>query len=590
MHRRLWLFAGAAFAGLLLVAAAGAMTTVAHDSAASQAAPGATLKAAPFAQAWAHVPRTQAARKAKTVLIFGMEQDVAGFNTLNADENAYWAALTGNTPVLRGNYIIDDKGVYHLDLATAVTATRTSLTIKIRPNANWWWGGRKLPVTYKDYVYTWKQIVDKNNTPASTTGYDLITGFTHVGNKQVTFKWSKPFADYRDLFGTILPSAALVGLDFDSFWANCVCGTDSKPVSDGPFYVSNYTKGQGLTLRPNPFWYGKKPALKEIDWKLITDTNSEIQAMRGGEVDAINPSPQTALSQLQHQSGLTYSAIPGFTQEHLDLNIGPGLSNPLLRAPWMRHAVMMGLDRAGLINALYSQIAPTLKPLNNALWELGVNAVPQFNKWNFNPAKAIALLKAHGCTGGPASWNPTTKNQDNKDIWTCAGRKAEFRWNTTAGNQRRATSAAIFAQNLQAVGIKVTPAFEPANPTFFGTRLPNHDFDIAEYAWLGGPDPSGFDAIYQCINAAKNLGGSNYKQYCNHNVDALIRAGDSELNPTKRTADYQKAAAIMANDTPIVPLYAPPSILVYKSAIKGMAHSNNPTLLGPTWNVEQWHW
>ena len=77
MHRRLWLFAGAAIAGLMLVAAAGAMSNVARDSASSQAAPGATLKAAPFAQAWAHVPRTQAARKAKTVLIFGMEQDVA---------------------------------------------------------------------------------------------------------------------------------------------------------------------------------------------------------------------------------------------------------------------------------------------------------------------------------------------------------------------------------------------------------------------------------------------------------------------------------------------------------------------------------
>ena len=86
-------------------------------------------------------------------------------------------------------------------------------------------------------------------------------------------------------------------------WANCVCGNDGKPVSDGPFYMSNYTKGQGLTLKPNPTWYGKKPALKEVDFKLITDTNSEIQAMRGGEVDAINPSPQTALSQLVHQPG-----------------------------------------------------------------------------------------------------------------------------------------------------------------------------------------------------------------------------------------------------------------------------------------------
>jgi peptide/nickel transport system substrate-binding protein len=578
MQRRLWLLVGAAAAVLLVAATATATTRVAGSASSAK------LAAAPFAQAWANVPRSPAARKAKSVLVFGMEQDAAGFNTLQADENAYWAALTGNTPIIRNTYVIDDQGNYHLDLASKVTATRSGLTINIRPDANWWWGGKKVPVTYADYVYTWKQIVDKSNNPASTTGYDLITGFTHKGQKQVTFKWSKPFADYRDLFGPVLPAKALAGLQFNTFWADCVCGNDGKPVSDGPYYMSNYTKGQGLTLKPNPFWYGHKPALKEVDFKLITDTNSEIQAMRGGEVDAINPSPQTALAQLVHQSGLKYSAIPGFTQEHIDINQG-GTGAALLKQKWFRQAIMMGMDRHSLIVALFGQIAPGLKPLNNAMWELGTNAVPQFTKWNFAPKKVIATMKAHGCTGGPAV--PT---RDNQNFWTCGGQKAELRWNTTAGNQRRATSAAIFSQQLGAVGIKLNVGFEPANPNFFSQRLPSHDFDLAEFAWLGGPDPSGFDAIYQCQNNAKNLGGSNYKLYCNKSVDALIKAGDSELNPGKRTADFQKAAATIADDVPIIPLYAPPSILVYKTAVKGMEHSNNPTLLGPTWNIEQWHW
>jgi peptide/nickel transport system substrate-binding protein len=578
MQRRLWLLVGAAAAVLLVAATATATTRVAGSASSAK------LAAAPFAQAWANVPRSPAARKAKSVLVFGMEQDAAGFNTLQADENAYWAALTGNTPIIRNTYVIDDQGNYHLDLASKVTATRSGLTINIRPDANWWWGGKKVPVTYADYVYTWKQIVDKSNNPASTTGYDLITGFTHKGQKQVTFKWSKPFADYRDLFGPVLPAKALAGLQFNTFWADCVCGNDGKPVSDGPYYMSNYTKGQGLTLKPNPFWYGHKPALKEVDFKLITDTNSEIQAMRGGEVDAINPSPQTALAQLVHQSGLKYSAIPGFTQEHIDINQG-GTGHPLLKQKWFRQAIMMGMDRHSLIVALFGQIAPGLKPLNNAMWELGTNAVPQFTKWNFAPKKVIATMKAHGCTGGPAV--PT---RDNQNFWTCGGQKAELRWNTTAGNQRRATSAAIFSQQLGAVGIKLNVGFEPANPNFFSNRLPSHDFDLAEFAWLGGPDPSGFDAIYQCQDNAKNLGGSNYKLYCNKSVDALIKAGDSELNPVKRTADFQKAAATIADDVPIIPLYAPPSILVYKTAVKGMEHSNNPTLLGPTWNIEQWHW
>jgi peptide/nickel transport system substrate-binding protein len=576
MHRRVWLVAVTALALLTVGATASATTTSSSSN---------KLAAAPFAQAWANVPRTPQARKAKDTLVFGMEQDVTGFNTGEESQNAYWAALTGNTPILRGNYIIDNKGNYHLDLATKVTATKTSLSITIRPDANWYWQGHpKTPVTYKDYVYTWQQIVNKANTPAATTGYDQITGYTHKGNKQVTFKWSKPFADYQDLFGLIYPSAAVSGLNWNTMWSDCVCGNDGKPVSDGPFYMSNYTKGQGLTLKPNPYWYGKKPGLKEVDFKLITDTNAEIQAMRGGEVDAINPSPQTALSQLVHQSGVKYSSMPGFTQEHIDLNQG-GTANPLLKQLWFRQALAYSMNRSDLIKALFGEIAPGLKPLNNPFYEIGTNAKPWFNEYAFSQKKSIALFKAHGCTGGPAK--PT---RNNSSFWTCGGQKAEIRFTTSAGNQRRATSAAIFSQQLAAVGVKVNAVFQPANPNFFGQTLPNHDFDIAEYAWLGGPDPSGFDGIYQCQDNAKNLGGSNYKLYCNKAVDKLIAKGESDLNPKTRTAAYQQAAKIVAHDVAVIPLYSPPQILVYKSAIKGMDNSNNPTLLGPTWNIEQWHW
>jgi peptide/nickel transport system substrate-binding protein len=559
-------------AAVLLVAASATATTKVAGSAKSS-----TLAAAPFAQSLANVPRTPAARKAKSVLVFGAEQDITGFNVLNADENALWAQVTGISPTMRGAYIIDQNGNYHLDLASKVVATRSNLTITVRPDANWNWGGKKIPVTNKDLVYTWQQIVDPKNNNASTTGYDQIDSYKLVGSKTVVFHWKAPFADYRDLFGLVLPSQALAGLDFNKFWSDCVCGNDGKPVSDGPFMLTNYTRGQGSTLKANPTWYGKKPGLAELDFKVITDTNSEIQAMRGGEVDAIYPSPQTALAQLKGQAGLTYSSLPGFTQEHVDIQVGPK-GNPLLKQQWMRQAITLGINRHSLIVALYGTIAPGLKPLNNLEYEIGTNAIPHFAKWNAAPGKALALLKSH-CTGGPSK--PT---RNNTAIWTCDGQKAEFRWGTTAGNQRRATSAAIFSQQLGAIGIKLDVQFEPANPNFFGQRLPGGDFDLAEYAWSGGPDPSGFDAIYE------TGGGSNYKNYSNKQVDALIKLGDAELNPTKRTAEYQKAAEIMANDIAVIPLYAPPNILVYKSAIKGMENSNNPTQEGPTWNAEEWHW
>jgi peptide/nickel transport system substrate-binding protein len=562
MHRRVWFLAAAVVAVLGLTGSAAAVTAGKSSSSSAQ-----SLHAAPFATAMANIPRTPAARAAKKTMVFGLEQTVTGFNLGNADQNAFYAAIVAGTPVIRGTYIINNKGKYLLDMASKVKATKKSLTITIKKNANWNWLGHKAkPVTAADYIYTWKIITDPTSNVASAVGYSNIARAKAHGKKSVTFFWKKgqAFADYRDLFGYVYPGFALKGQKFNDYWHNCVCGNDGHPISNGPFYMSSYTQGQGMVLKKNPKWYGKKARLNSIAFKIITDTNSEIQAMRGGEVDAITPSPESALSTLVHQKNLVYSAVPSFTQEHWDIEVGPG--------------------GAPLLKKLYGGIAPGLKPLNNTFYEFGSPAggkFAYFKKYDFNPKKAIAGLKSHGCTGGPSS-----PDKNNNKVWTCGGQKTEFHFDTTT-RQSRVQSSQIFKQQLMAIGIKINVGIhDPAD--FFGTILPNAHFDLGEYAWIGGPDPSGFDAIYQCYDAAKNLGGSNYKRYCNKKVDKLIKKGEANFNSTKRTAQYQTAAKITSNAIAVIPLYAPPQIFVYKRALKGASKSNNPTSEGPTWNLQSW--
>ena len=608
MHRRVWFFAGAAAAVLALTGSAAAMTAASSSSTATARSP----YAVPFAKAAASIPRTPAAREAKKSMVFGLEQGVTGFNTGDADENAFYAAIVAGEPILRGNYVIDNKGNYHLDMASKVVATKKYLKIWIRKNANWYWQGHKAtPVTAADYIYTWRQFVTPTNNVSSNTGYANIAKAKASGKKVVTFTWRKTgctattpcgaFADYRDLFGGIYPGFALKGgssgcgggCTFNQYWHTGVVGSDNKPISDGPFYMASYTQGQGMLLKKNPTWFGPKAKLNSIAFKIITDTNTEIQAMKGGEVDAITPSPETALSQLVHQKNLKYSAVPSFTQEHWDIEVHPDSSktnvsawNSLLTKQYIRQAISEGMNRQSLIKALYGPIAPGLKPLNNPEYEIGTNASGKyayFNKYNFNAKGAIKLLKSHGCTGGPSS-----PNANNSKVWTCGGKQTVFRFDTT-NRASRVTSSQIFQQQLMAIGIKLNITIHQATD-FFGTTLPNTDFDLGEYAWTGGPDPSGFDAIYQCYNAPANLGGSNYKRYCNKKVDSTIRKADANFNAKQRTAQYESVAKTVADQIGIIPLYASPQIFVYKKALKGAAASNNPTSEGPTWNLQSWHW
>jgi peptide/nickel transport system substrate-binding protein len=526
-----------------------------------------------------------------------MEQDAGGFNLANENFTGAWAAYFGETPVIRGDYMIGNKGQYIYDLASNVKATKHYLKITIRKNANWNWQGHKpFPVTVADYIYTWKQIMLKGNDVASTTGYDQITRAKAHGKKQITFYWKKPFADYKDLFGYIYPSKALKGQSFNSFWSDCVCGyPDKKPISDGPYFLQSWTPGAGLILKSNPKWFGKKPAVSTIVGKLYTAEASEINAMKAGEVDAIAPGqPITSMADLFTQKGVKHNVTPGFTQEHIDLEFGAAGSGAggthtangatLLKKSWFNQALAMGLNRQPVINAVYAGNLPnnTVKPLNNPFYTIGKNATSKkyqyFKAFNYNPKKAIALLKKHGCTGGPSS------------TFVCNGTKAEINFYTTTAPARCSISMPAFVQQEAAIGIKLDTHCYNAQPDFFTDLLPTGNFDLAEYAFTGGPDPSGWDAIYQCVNAPKNLGGQNYKNYCNKKVDKLIKKGDSELNPIKRTADYQAAAKIVSTQVAIIPLYSRPSFLFYNSKIKGMSTSNNPTSEGPLWTAQSWKW
>jgi peptide/nickel transport system substrate-binding protein len=567
MRKRLWLVAGAAATVALVVAAAAAATSkVAARSGAS---------AAPFAQSWSQVPRSPQARQARQTLVFGQEQDVDGFNVNVTCCNEYWANVQ-LVPVIRGAYIVDNRLQHVADLVTAGKATRTTLSFTIRPNAYWYWGGKKLPVTYKDFVYTWKAFVNPSDDAVTREGYDQITGYTHSGQKQITFRWKQPYADWQDLFSTVYPSAALAGQSFNTIWTNCICGNDGKPVSDGPFYLSNYTKGQGSTLLANPYWYGKRPGLKEVDFKIITDTNSEVQAMRGGEVDAINPTFGTNLEQLKNTSGLVFNQVPGLYQEHIDIQFGKQ-GQPLLRAPWMRQALMMGIDRSSIIKTVYGSMAGNTTPLDSIMYYQSDPAYkPDFGKWNYNPKAALALLKKH-CTGGPSS-----VSQSNSSTWTCSGLPAKFRFTWTAGNATRTTQEAIVQQQLKSIGIDITANSLPANVVFGPSGIPSGNYDLADFAWVTAPDPSGFVPIWGCG------GPSNYLHYCNRAATKLLNASNHELNPTKRAKEIAQADALMAKDVPTIPLYSRPNPLIWKSAVLGM--KNNPSNTGFAWNIEDWHW
>jgi peptide/nickel transport system substrate-binding protein len=545
MHRRkLWLLAGAVLAALALAATGSARV---------------------------NGPGSAHAKSAGT-LVFGAEQgggpDWCLNLILDVDCNAFWNVVF-QTPVIRGAFLFTPQFTYKPDLITHYTFQQRPqrITFFLRKNAKWSDG---VPVTGKDWIFTWKTAIDpKYKDHIDPLGWEDIKSVT--GNKytvKVTFK--RNFAPWRGLFSYILPQHALAGSNMLTVWNDCICNPKkgNAPISDGPFLLTKFDRGSGITLLRNPRgWYGPKAKLDSIVFRFITNTNSEIQAIRSGEVDAIYPQPQLALADLRNQAGLRIQTHVGLQFEHIEIEQG-AKGNPLAKQTWLRQALITAVNRTAAAKALFGTLNPNVGALQSLVRLKGEKGYANnFGKWNYNVNKVDSMMKAHSCSKG------------GDGIYRCNGTKVSFDFASTTGNALRTLAFTIFQDQAAKAGIELKNGFVPAG-TLFGSKLPNHDFDLAMFTQLVTVDPHYNVANFTCGNA------SNYTEYCNRTVTKWLSQSDRELNDAKRLALITKVGKTLANDVPMIPLFQRPTYLVYKTSLGGLV--DNPTSQGPSWNAEKW--
>jgi peptide/nickel transport system substrate-binding protein len=545
MHRRkLWLFAGVVLAALAL-AATGSARVSGPDSANAKSA---------------------------GTLVFGAEQgggpDWCLNLILDVDCNAFWNVVF-QTPVIRGAFLFTPQFTYKPDLIShyKFQTHPMRITYYIRKNAKWSDG---VQVTGKDFKFTWQTTQDpKNKDHIDPLGWEDIKSVVGSGKTvKVTFK--RNFAAWRGLFGYVLPQHALAGTDMLTVWNDCICNPKkgNAPISDGPFLLTKFDRGSGITLSRNTHgWYGPKAKLDSIVFRFITNTNSEIQSIRSGEVDAIYPQPQLALADLRSQAGLKVVSHVGLQWEHIEIEQGTH-GNPLAKQLWIRRALMQAFNRAAAAHALYGTLNPSVGPLQSLVRLKGERGYSNdFGKWDYAPAKIEAAMRAHNCTKG------------GDGIFTCNGTKVAFDFASTSGNALRTLAFTIFQDQAAKAGIQLRNAFVPAG-TLFGSKLPAHDFDLAMFTYLVTVDPHYVVSTFSCGNA------SNYTEYCNRNVTKWLGQSDRELNDAKRLALIKKVGKVLSSDVPMIPLYQRPTYLVYKTSVHGMV--DNATSQGPSFNAENW--
>ena len=421
-------------------------------------------------------------------VLFGAEQEPPCLNGALAGCNNTWTSWTAGVS-LASPYIVKPDfsfGPYMANGAVRVVDRNPfTLLVRIKPRARWS-DGRQ--VTVADLNFTWRTYVNPQNEVASRSGWDSIRRILAVNSKTARIIFAKPYAGWKALMvNSWYPSHALTGANFNEVWNNNYNHPRSGvSMASGPMRLTSYTRGQTLVISRNPTFWGKRPSLDRITFRFITNTDSEIQAIRGGEVDAIYPQPQLQLAQLRGQSGLRDPVEGGTTLEHIDINMGQGNSNPLLAQRWFRQAIIYSMDRRAMVRQLFRTLNPGLSVLQNNMYVSNQKEYQaHFQRYTRQPEPGQRPV-------------PGTQLQQ--------GQRWDLRVCRPAGlgplrhDRRQPGCVSLRSRSCRPrPGLPASSSGPTASrPVLFFPRIAAKNFDLALYAWVGTGDPSGWIDIYGC--------------------------------------------------------------------------------------------
>jgi peptide/nickel transport system substrate-binding protein len=505
----------------------------------------------------------------------------------------------GNLEVrlLDGPYRSTPKLTYELDPDQVTSATSSMVNgqqvvdIKINPKAVW---GDGQPITSADYVFTWQ--AQKSSDPASggcaallsTTGFDQIESAKPVGDKEVKFTFikDKPFADWQGLFAAGnggLPLLSKHVMDQGDPVKNCAYITTGWPTAqgiplgaqNGPWILQTKDINVGsktFTLTHNPKYWGSNPKLQRlVDAYVGSDSDTNVKALQNQEVNVIYPQPQLDLvANLQKLSNVTTEINFGIAFEHLDFNV----KDPLLAHLEVRQAIAYAIDRPALVAATVGKFSDKASVLGNHLLMTNQPGYQDHGSdyAKQNIAKAKQLLESAGAKMGSDGY------------YSIGGKELSFTVITTKNNPLRDQTIATIANQVKAAGIKLTEMQDP--DIFAGPDKPlslaAEGFQIALFAWVGGPSISSNRSIY--LSPAGGGVGQNYSQGGTPEIDAALNQMASAASTSDEVTAANKADSLLWAQMYTLPLYQKPTLLAFDSNIKGIG--DNATQAGPLWNSD----
>ena len=381
----------------------------------------------------------------------------------------------------------------------------------------------------------------KNGNSESIEGIKIIDPLTI----EITTEKVNPLS--LTLLGGQVLSKAYYGKDYKKGNLDYLKELYSKPLGSGPYKLDKYITGQEIRYVANENYYGGKPKIENLIFK-VTSKDTSLQLFQKGETDYDGfTTDQDTIDQLK---GLGFANVRIRTVPDYGL-IYLNNQKPYLKDKSVRQALIYGLDRQKIIDIKYNGYGEVANvPTAPKIWSYSEDGV---NKYEFNPEKAKELLDEAG-------WKIGSDGIREKD-----GEKLKLSYLTSKNTDQ---TIPVAKEDYKEIGIDFQPEVMDAN-TMFG-KLNSGDYDLVNVRTSGLVDPN--DSVLEFSSQAAP--GQNVSGYSNQEVDKLIKEGVSTVDTDKRKETYKKLYQELSNDPPVILLDYRKSVSAWNSRIKGIENDN----------------
>lgn len=292
-----------------------------------------------------------------------------------------------------------------------------------------------------------------------------------------------------------------------------------KPVGTGPFVFENWKSGQEISLVRNEEYWGDKPNIQRVVFKVVPEDATRLAMIETGEAHINDQVPVTEIERIDASDTMDLVRTEGLAVEYLGFNTAKAPLDDVR----VRKAISHAIERESIISGVYNN-AGTLanSAMSPKVFGHSENTKPA--EYDLNEAKA--LLKEAGA--------------ENLEISLL-----------TSDRKERINMAEVIQSQLKGIGVDVKIQVVEYGTFIEMTNNGEHQMFIS--GW-GNATGDGDYNQYNLFHSISHGPAGNSFYYTNEEVDEKIESAREETDENKRLALYEELAQIELDEAVYVPI------------------------------------